>query len=250
MPARNGPISPKIGDQFCGFVGGNVLVNLRFCVRSVFYCLDICFAFQRWCAGKSKILGYSSMVFEGEIQYKKRQLRYFSTKCHQTVPNPSHPMTWKNDVQWHVLNWKESSFLCVLRTWLSTAQRPWVFVAESREKQLHPPFTPPFLQHFLQKILMTPSTVLFFSNKPWTNQLWSMLGQDYSTCIIGVPDRRYLWIMGPHSIHRREQVASSHRKESKSRLRFWAERNGRYWWSIFSETLNCFWYLCGKKRDN
>lgn len=22
-----------------------------------------------------------------------------------------------------------------------------------------------------------------------------MLGQDYSTCIIGVPDRRYLWIM-------------------------------------------------------
>lgn len=63
-------ISPKIGDEFCGFVGGNVLVNLRFCVRSVFFAWTFALLFQRWCAGKSKILGYSSMVFEGEIQYK------------------------------------------------------------------------------------------------------------------------------------------------------------------------------------
>lgn len=150
----------------------------------------------------------------------------------------------KNDMQWLVLNWKESSFLCVLRTWLSTAQRPWVLSVNHGRSN----FTHLSLHHFCsissKKSSWHLNRFIFFP----TNQLWSMLGQDYSTCIIGVPDRRYLWIMArTPSIEENKLQALI----AKSRSLGWVfglrEMEGTED-PFFSKTLNCFWYLSGKKQ--
>ena len=98
------------------------------------------------------------------------------------------------------LYWKESSFLCVLHTWLWTVQRHGFAGLPVNHFSLGEATSPTFHSTIFPSISSNKSSwllnLLFFPiTKQWNKQLWSMLGQDYSTCIIGVPDRRYLWIM-------------------------------------------------------
>lgn len=185
---------------------------------------------------------------KGKSNTNKDNSCFFSTRCHMP-PSPIPIIPWHEKRHAVTCTKLEGVFIPLRLAYLIVdCAEAMGFVGESREKQLHPPFTPPFLQHFLQKVFMTPQPFWIFSNKPSMNQPVAINAGPGLFHLHHWSARQTVFVdHGAHSIHRREQVASSHRKESKSRLGLWAERNGRYWWSNFCRNSQLFLISLWKK---